>query len=296
MTTVKNKPRSGETRFKGEHILFVEGSDENAIDPKVLNILFDMQSIKIMPLGSSSSISSVAKALFRYHPKYYFLIDRDHHEESFVDQCWKNFPNAKTYNLLVWRRREIENYFLDPKYLFQSRFFIGKKADLNKEVLRCASNRLFLDVANYVVISIREKLKEKWIKKFSNPNQFENQESALEKIKSENKFYSHKENVNNTITEEEIERRFTEHLLFMTGGEKKLKLGVGEWLKMIQGKKVLTQVINSQCFEVKTTNGNKLSGSKKLHEIVKDLLKNDKNKKPDDFVKLKKLINARIMG
>jgi len=79
--------------------------------------------IRIRPLGPSYSVKSVAEALHPFHPTYYFLIDRDyHHNDDFVGRCWDNFPDPATHNLLVWRYREIENYFLEPDYLAYSDF------------------------------------------------------------------------------------------------------------------------------------------------------------------------------
>jgi hypothetical protein len=59
----------------------------------------------------------VAHALYQYHHDYYFLIDRDHHNDEEIEQYWEKFPDESTDNPLIWRRREIENYFLIPEYL-----------------------------------------------------------------------------------------------------------------------------------------------------------------------------------
>lgn len=147
--------RAEEVRLQGQHVLFVEGSDEESVDPKVLNELFSNR-IRIEPLGPSFSVRSVAEALQPYHPTYYFLIDRDHYDDSFIDKCWSNFPNPATNNLLVWRRREIENYFLDPEYLLQSKFCKVSQVHLENSILQFANDRLFLDIANHVIIHIRE--------------------------------------------------------------------------------------------------------------------------------------------
>ena len=112
----RTRIRSEDVRLQGQHILFVEGSDKESVDPKVLNELFSRR-VRIEPLGPSFSVGSVAEALQPNHPTYYFLIDRDHYDGSFIDKCWNNFSDPDTNNLLIWRRREIENYFLDPKYL-----------------------------------------------------------------------------------------------------------------------------------------------------------------------------------
>ena len=267
MISVKKGIRPEEVRIQGQHVLFVEGKDRDAVDPKVLDELFD-SSIRIEPLGPSFSVKSVAEALFIYHPTYYFLIDRDHHENDFINRCWRNFPDNATHNLLVWRRREIENYFLDPTYLFQSKFCQVSLLDLERKVLQFSTDRLFLDVENYVVTSIREELKRNWIKKFSSLDEFSSKDAALQKLKSANEFDQHRTSVDQKVSPEEVERRFHDFLSRMTGGLDQLTMGTGEWLDLIQGKKVLSQLINSGCFKVLTTDNTSLNGREKLNEVV----------------------------
>lgn len=291
MLSVRTGIRPEEVQLGGQHVLFVEGNDENALDPTVLKELFDPP-LRIEPLGASFWIKSVAEALYPYHDTYYFLIDRDHHDNDFINRCWDNFPDSDTHNLLIWKRRELENYFLEPDYLVQSQFCQVEKDELEQQILQFANKRLFLDAANHVIISIREELKENWIEKFSNPDEFSSKEVALEKLKRTNKFEQHRTNVSNKASTEEVERRFYECLELMTDGQDQLDFGRGDWLDMVQGKSVLTQVINSGSFQVRTLDGTALQGSEKLKETVKDLLRKDEQ--PADFVELKRLITKRI--
>lgn len=295
MISVKAGIRAEEVRLQSQHVLFVEGKDRNSIDPKVLDELFD-RSIRIEPLGPCFSVKSVAEALFIYHPTYYFLIDRDHHNNDFIDQCWGNFPDPATHNLLVWRRREIENYFLEPGYLFQSKFCVVSQDEVERRVLQFANERLFLDAANRVITSIREELKRNWIQQFSNPADFSSKETALQRLKRANEFDQHRTNVDQKVSADEVERRFHEHLGIMTGGQAHLAFGVGDWLHMVQGKKILAQVINSGCFQVLTADGIPVTGREKINEVVKDLLQKDTSIQPADFVALKQLIDTRING
>ena len=293
MVSTKTGIRPEEVRFRGQHVLFVEGNEES-IDSKVLNELFE-DGIRIEPLGPSSSIRSVARALSRYHPTYYFLIDRDHHKDDFVERCWNNFPDPMTPNLLVWRRREIENYFLDPTYLLQSRFCQASQDELEEKILEYVKERLFLDAANHVVISIRENLKRDWIVKFLNPMDFSTKEKALQKLRDAEEFGQHRSDVDQKVSAAEVERRFHERVELMTGGQSPLIFGTGEWLYMVQGKRVLAQVINSGCFSVPGADGTALEGREKTNEIVKNLLK-EASVHPDDFVTLRRLIATRMNG
>ena len=292
MPGVRTGIRSEDIRFQAGHTLFVEGKDQNAFDPKVLSELFDPR-LSIKPLGPAYSIKSVAEALHLHHPTYYFLIDRDHHKIEFINRCWHNFPNPDTHNLLVWRRREIENYFLDPNYLIQSRFCRVQQDDLAQQILQFANKRLFLDVANHVIISIREDLKEKWIEIFSNPDDFSSKEIALEKLNQANEFDQHRIRVANAVSAEEVERRFGECLEAMTNGNDQLAFGSGDWLDRVSGKEILAQVINSRCFQVRARDGTVLQGREKIDEIAKDLLRNAEYI-PADFTELKRLIAKRI--
>lgn len=295
MISAKIGIRAEEVRLQSQHVLFVEGRDKNSVDPNVLGALFG-RSIKIEPLGPSFSVKSVAEALFSYHPTYYFLIDRDHYGNDFIDLCWGNFPNPSTHNLLVWRRREIENYFLEPAYLFQSKFCQVSQAELERNVMKWANERVFLDAANHVVTSIREELKRTWIQIFKDPAEFSTKAAALERLKTANEFDQHRTNVDKKVSADELDRRFHDYLGIMTGGQEQLVFGNGDWLHMVQGKKILSQVINSGCFHVQATDGTTLSGREKINEVVKDLLQKDTSIQPTDFVALKQLIDARING
>jgi|SaaInlStandDraft_7_1057024.scaffolds.fasta_scaffold06318_2 hypothetical protein len=295
MISVKKSIRSEEVRFHSQYVLFVEGKDNNSVDPNVLNELFD-NGLRIEPLGASFSVKSVAEALYPHHPSYYFLIDRDHQDDAFIQKCWDNFPDPDTHNLLVWKRREIENYFLEPDYLFNSQYCQVSKEALEQKVLEFSKARLFLDAANHVVIAIREELKRNWIQKFSNPDDFSNKETALQKLKAANEFERHASNVSQQVSAAELERRFNQCLEIMTGGQNEITFGSGSWLSMIQGKKILSQIINSGSFRVPTTDGSQLTGKEKLNAIVKDLLKKDESILPSDFIELKQLIHNRLDG
>ena len=295
MMKVTTGIRAEEVRLQGGHVLFVEGRDGNSVDPEVLNALFSDQ-LRIEPLGPSFSVKSVAEALHPHHPTYYFLIDRDHHEHEFVERCWKKFPDPGTHNLLVRRRREIENYFLEPHYLVRSKYCRVSEEELGEKILHFSNQRLFLDIANHVVISIREELKRNWIKKFSNPSDFSTKDDALLKLKEANEFDQLQTNVNKKLSTEEVERRFADYLGRMTGEQEEVAFGVGEWLHLIQGKKVLAQVVNSECFQVATTDGTALMGRAKLNEVVKDLLQKAAAVQPKDFMALKELIDNRVKG
>jgi len=179
--------------FRNEHILYVEGNQES-IDVEVLKDF--LSNIWIQPLGMASSITSVARSLYPTHPNYYFLIDRDHHvSDKKIEEYWTNFPDPNTSNLLVWRRRELENYFLEPAFLLGSGYckedFKKNNGQLLREkILSLATERLYLDVANYVIVSLREDFKETWIEKFKKTSDFPDKKTALEQLTQKQEFRS----------------------------------------------------------------------------------------------------------
>ena len=292
MISVKKPASSAEIRQSARHVLFVEGSDQDAIDPIALGNLLEEQ-IRVEPLGPSYHIRSAAEGLYKYHPDYYFLIDRDHYDDQYVERCWNNFPDPGTPNLLIWRRREIENYFLIPEYITKSKFISVSADQICADIIRYCNERLYIDAANQVVISIREDLKKNWIELFTNPLEFKNKESAITKLTETKEFLNHKKEVSKTVHKKEIIKRFEKVLADMTGDKEPIEHGYGKWIEMIRGKKVFPSLVG-RCFKVKDARDATLQGKEKLNEVVKELLKKPLLEQPDDFQKLHELISARI--
>ncbi len=294
MVQVQRAPNADDVRFGAGHILFVEGDTAVSFDPAVLSEFLPSQ-LLVEPLGPSFHVQSAAQALHKHHPYYYFLIDRDHHSDDEVEQSWKNFPDPNTSNLLIWRRREIENYFLIPNYLLQSNWL---KANCTEEKLRntiqkeCQA-RLFLDIANQVIVSIREDFKEKWIEIFTDVAKFKSKENALVQLDQITEFDTFKKRVSGKTSQKSLKKAFHDLLNEFTGGDETVQFEKGTWLKRIRGKKVLNAVVN-QCCKVMDSDDNEITGKEKVKEVVKDLLRQDINRQPDDFQKLYQLINGRI--
>lgn len=287
-------PNPEEARFDAESTLFVEGAVDEGdhFDEDILNILVGDQ-ISVKPLGPSYSIQNVAQALHHHHPFYYFLIDRDaHHDDDFVSKCWNNFPDPEKHNLLVWKKKEIENYFLDKEFLSQSRYF-DKNQSLDQEIVKHTRKRLYMDTANYVIISIREELKKTWIEILSSHNRFKTKEDALRELLSAEAFKNRPSDVSQKVSPDEIRNRFDHFLRKMTGGQEPIVVGQGNWVNMIKGKAVLNSVINSSCFKVPPQDNRLMDDSKKTYTVIADILKDPSCTIPHDFEELKKLIRNR---
>ena len=297
MINIIKNPSPTDVLQNSKHVLFVEGKDDQAFDPVVLSELFS-EEINVKALGSSPSIRSVAPALHASHPTYYFLIDRDFHfTDEEIDKHWNKFPNKETYNLLIWKKKEIENYFLNPEYLAVSEYCKVSPEILKEKILRLAEQRLNLDAANYVLINMREKIKKTFIKKISKKgDRFPDKTSALKQLITELEKHPpvYKEITDNHLSIQKIEKKFYETLESLKGGYKTLKFGSGNWLQIIESKEILFKIMNSSYFGVRYKNKSIAQGKYKVLEIIKKLLRSNSPFQPEDFNILQNLINTKI--
>jgi hypothetical protein len=249
---------------RARHVLFVEGKDANAIDPMILEILFEdmIEEYRfwVKPMGASYHVKSVAEALHKHHPNYYFLIDRDHHhDDKFIEKCWKNFPDPTTDNLLVWFRRELENYFLIPDYLVKSQYITVSEDELRQHIRETFQERLYLETVNHVIVYIREELKNKWIELFEKPSEFRTKDEAIAKLVNLPAFTVPMTKMTHLSSQDKLKDLFDEFIELFTDDKKTLEFGCGQWHQLMRGKKVLPRIIN-RCFQVKDAQGKFLQG------------------------------------
>ena len=293
MVQIRKSIRPEEVRTGGEHVLFVEGSDDDSLDKVVLQALLH-DTLRVEVMGASYSVRSAAQALVEYHPKYYFLIDRDHYDDESVEQSWQNFPDPGKDNLLIWRRREIENYFLEPSFLVKSKYCRISEEKLTRILVKVAQERLFLDVANSVISSVREEQKSTWIEQFTKLADFPSRAAAIEQLISQEAFIERGRQVSDMLSKDALKNRFEESLASMTGGGETLTYGTDQWVAMIRGKKVLPQLLNSGRFRVEDATGQPLTGEEMEKEVVKELAVKDVASRPSDLVKLQRLMRERV--
>ena len=284
--------RPEEVRQGARHTLFVEGKDDGALDPTVLRHLLPDR-IRVEPLGSSYHVRSAAEALHAHHPDYYFLVDRDHHDEKFVDACWRDFPDPGQSNLLVWRLRELENHFLIPEYLVRSRFLRVSEDELRAKLLSAAQRRLYLDAANLVIIRMREAMKKNWISCFERSDDFKSRDDALRELDELPEFGSFKKKVSQRLRKDRMHRAFHETVDAMTGGDEQLSHRVRDWMVWLRGKEILPAIVNG-CFRVVGTDKRVIQGKDAVHEVAKDLVRRELSEQPTDFQELHRMIAGRV--
>lgn len=273
-------------------VLFVEGFDKKT-DASVLTDFF--HNINIKGLGASLSLKSAASAFMECFPLYYFIIDRDGHTESDVNQAWDDFKNKKT-NLLIWRKKEFESYFLDPQLLLESRYIkkgVTEEA-LQSKIIQFAKDKVYWYALRRTIVSLREKIKRNWISipKY-HEGVFDSIQSSVDYILKSENYHSHKRELPSVLEDDNVMRIYTSELQILTGGASELTWDVGSWLDLIPAKKVLNDVIFSGNFfkRVGRLKGQKLSTQEELTFILNDLLSNEDHV-PQDFLELRNLLDS----
>ena len=284
---------AGEVNFSGGHVLFVEGGADS-LDVSVLSSVLN---ITVKPLGPSAYVRSVAQAMHPAFPNYYFLVDRDRLDDDEVETLWQKFPMTDTPNLLAWRKKEVESYFLDPEYVMQSKYFAKGKSetDVQRFLVRYSRPYVFMEAANRVIVSIREQLKKKWIEKFSDKTEFPDAKSALEKLLSVPEFAFQLNKVKALVDVENLTLKFQAELRRLLGEGDALTWGQGRWLDLMPAKAMMRSLLASPLFKVVGRDKKPLSGMDKIDVIVKELLTPDK-KLPPDFQELERLMKMQLQG
>jgi len=295
MVSIRRDIEPDDAWQRARHVLFVEGRPDGAtgesFDRTVLaTFLADV--VQVEPLGASFHLRSAAEALHPSHSTYYFLIDRDHHTDEQVESAWRRFPDPATYNLLIWRRRELENYFIDPTYLLRLEKHLSvDEPTLRARIREACQARLYLDVANQVITECREPLKQAWIKHFDVP--FATRDAALAAVRDHHAFPEKRESFTVSTRPEALEARFVSILADYTGGRDPLEYGAGRWLERLRGKPVWTTVANS-CFRISDANNRSLQGPRKALELAKALVRRPLAEQPADLQELRRLLVARV--
>ncbi|HEU4962569.1 MAG TPA: hypothetical protein VFV52_01730 [Bacilli bacterium] len=293
MKVIRQDVQANDVRQDVAHTLFVEG-EIDSIDRPVLKLLLEDR-IRVEGMGASYSLSNVADALHPHHPKYYFLIDRDGHTAEEVEKHWASFPNPDHKNLLIWRRKELENYFLLPDFVVKSKYMSKPQSDFIQRLEQEAQQRIYFEAVNRVIILMRRELQTTWIRKLSGPQGLETKEQAQQKI-VELRTNACAQKLQDDVAfleQDNLMHLFDEQVRLLLGEEETCKYGAGQWLELMAGKKLLNLLVD-YAFIVHDRHGNELHGKEKLRAIVKDLLALPPEELPQDFQDLRRLIFAKI--
>ena len=281
-----------------KHKLFVEGKDNQEIDPVVIQELLnnnELTSIEVQTMGGCDNVRSAAQALILHHSSYYFLIDRDDQDQITVDDSWRKFPDPNSYNMLIWHKRELENYFIDPDYIGKSSF-LKPNVDVKQRILKECNRRLFLEAANLTLYALSRTLRKPLaIKHFADPAQFQNRNDGLLQLEQLSKLAEKKTEVVDILEKDAVERIYFDFVEELSGGVLPLQYDSGTWLERMSGKEVFL-VIANECFQVRDAANHLLTGKKQNKQIAKQLAKLPLAQQPADFQELVVLLKKRVNG
>ena len=291
---VQTGVRPEQVRQAAQHTLFVEGQKASGFDPQILSTLLP-PAVTVNPLGPSFSIKSVAEAMFPYHPTYYFLVDRDHHDDRTVERSWERFPDPDCSNILIWRRRELENYFIDPEYIGKSAYRTCGMEELCARLCAAAQRRVYLEAANAVLTTVREFAKLKWIDLFDRADDFKTRDDGIRQLIGRPAYADWANRMRGQMSEASLTEQFEATLALLTGGNERLEVGRGQWMHRMRGKKLLPTLVDA-CFKVTSEHGELIQGKRAIRVVVKGLLALPTDRQPADFQQLHTLISARLAG
>jgi len=280
-----------------QHKLFVEGNDNQKIDPIVIKELLDnnnLGAVGVRTMGACDNVRSAAQALIKEYPSYYFLIDRDDQDQQTVDKSWQSFPNLAEYNMLIWHKRELENYFIDPDYIEKS-LFLKPAINIRNHILDECNRRIFLDAANLTLYSIQRELRKPLpVQHFKNPDEFKDQNAGTLKLEGlAEAMDDRKVSVATVLEKDAVNQRYIEFIKELSGGILPLQYGSGSWLERMSGKEIFG-VIANHCFEVTDSQGKLVTGKEKNKIIAKGLVKLPLEQQPADFQKLVSLLQNKV--
>ena len=292
---VQTRVSSSQVLQGAAHIVFVEGSNDYAFDPTVIRELLKANGLRIevRAIGPCENVIQAAKAMVWEHPKYYFLADRDGLDSAFVERSWGNFPKPETYNLLFWRKRELENYFIVPEYLEHSPSLVKDVDELRAQILAEANRRFYLEAANLVLLKIRSSLVEPAKAWFTKESLFTNRNDTLSQLQNSPELHQRAAEIGAVLATQEREVMLDGVLQMLSGGKLPLEFGSGEWLNLMSGKEIFRSIAG-KVFRVIDASGKTLQGREQNDEVAKQLLRMNLDKQPEDFQQLLELLKSKV--
>lgn len=273
-----------------KHVLFVEGT-KDGLDVAVLEKLLSPK-LRVEPLGPSFSVRSVATALRQFHPEYWFVIDRDDWDDAAVETSWQRFPDPAHDNLLIWRKKELESYFLEPDWVCRSRYLISStSSDALKAWLAAESDELLLlEAANRVLVKIRSSIKQSHAPLLT-AAQVEGctKEQVILELLASPMLETLAASVASEVSEAQVRTAFESEVQRLSGGTLPLTWGTGHWRDLVSSKALFRSMVN-RWFEVpdlQKAGKARLTGRDAERAVAVDLLLHHQDAMPADFSELK---------
>jgi hypothetical protein len=278
-----------------KHVLFVEGT-KDGLDVTVLGELLSPK-LRVEPLGASFSIRSAASALHAFHPEYWFVIDRDDWDEDVVEKSWSTFPDPSHDNLLIWRRKELESYFLEPDWLMKSAYAMSKasRPKLKKWIEDRASEIVLLAAANRVLVSHRNRVKRSAGELLKEGDvQGLDRAAVEEKLVAAPLLQALRDSASEGLTEATIRSAFNTECEVLMSGKFPLEFDQGLWRQLMPAKAMFRNLVSTWMRVPDLAKGGtaRLTGRAAERAVAVDLLKNQQTDAPADLLQLKSLLDT----
>lgn len=290
MVTVRTGASPQDVLQGAKHVLFVEGT-KDGLDVAVLDKLLSPK-LRVEPLGPSFSVRSVATALRQFHPEYWFVIDRDDWDDESVEASWRHFPDPAHDNLLIWRKKELESYFLEPDWACRSRYLaLSASCDALKAWLAAeADHLLLLEAANRVLVKARNFIKHGHAPLLT-VGEIEGctKEQVILKLLDSPMLGELAASMAIELSEARVRNAFEDQVQLLSGGCLPLVWGMGRWRDLVSGKRLFRSMVN-RWFEVpdlQKGGKSRLTGRDAERAVAVDLLLHHPDVMPADFSELK---------
>lgn len=201
------------------------------------------------------------------------------------------FDPSQGHNLLIWRKKELENVFLAPDWLAHSQYRkSGFTAEsLREEIRTVMQGRLWPELVKRVLAKVRFELKAARRKKGKDqeaaPTSRAEAEAAV--VHSE-ALVELRKRTGLCLSESKLRERFDAEVQVITGGLESLCWGTGRWLELLSGKGALKSLINSH-FRVPAKHPRAdgtheaLAVDDALVSVAEDLFTHHQKHMPQDF-------------
>lgn len=294
MVTVRTGALPQDVLQGAKHVLFVEGT-KDGLDVVVLERLLSPK-LRVEPLGPSFSVRSVATALRQFHPEYWFVIDRDDWDDAAVEASWRRFPDPAYDNLLIWRKKELESYFLEPDWACRSRYLASSvSSDSLKTWLAAeAGGLLLLEAANRVLVKIRNSIKQSRAPLLTAAEvEGCTMAQVIQKLLDSPMLEMLAASMAVEVSEARVRTTFEDEVQHLSGGLLPLTWGTGRWRDLVSGKALFRSMVN-RWFEVPDQRQDgkaRLTGRDAERAVAVDLLLHHQDTMPADFSELKAVLD-----
>ncbi len=249
--------------------------------------------LEIKPLGGAQNLIRAAEALKRVNPDNFFIIDRDYVCDDEVEKSWLEFESGES-NILLWRRKEIENYFLDTELLSKLDYCKKtSKESIDQLIKSHVKKWKFITIGNYVLQEHNERIRSKaCAKNMSLPvdQSIKKADALASRIAGEWQDVALDELMKELTSKEKIMCLVEQYSNEIFESAKKDKIGEDQWRKAVKGKEIVVEILGEKHFGFPQKSKNQ-----NIKSIMFEVIDNIKKEKlAHDFNQLSDIMEKRL--